>query len=401
MAVDSPLIGELCREVTQRYGAEAHHIRVVRAPYRICPLGAHIDHQLGPVTAMALDQSVLFAYAPSADRRVRLSSLDFAGDVEFSLDEIPGRQAEHWGNYPRGGALALQQQIGLARGIVGVIAGRLHGGGISSSAAVSVAYLLAFEEANGLSVPIEENIRLGQRIENGYLGLRGGILDQSAILLSRRAHLTHIDCATIRHALFPRAPAMPPFKILLAFSGLRQALVGTDYNRRVEECAEAARILLRAVGCSDSQAVLGNITAEEYASHRHLLQGAPSRRAAHFFSEAGRVEQGVQVWQKGDLTAFGELMTASGESSIRSYECGSPPLIELYHRLVETEGVYGARFSGAGFRGCCVALVKPEDAGEVAVRVREQYVQSYPDLAPNASVVLCDSDDGAGFVERR
>src|SRR5436189_5262200 len=115
MIADFELIETLSREVVQRYGAEPGQVRVVRAPYRICPLGAHIDHQLGPVTAMALDQCVLFAYAPSADRRVRLGSLDFPDDVEFSLDEIPGRQAEHWGNYPRRGALALQQQLGLAR----------------------------------------------------------------------------------------------------------------------------------------------------------------------------------------------------------------------------------------------------------------------------------------------
>src|SRR2546427_10766015 len=101
MTDDAPLIGELSREVVRRYGAEPGRVRVVRAPYRICPLGAHIDHQLGPVTAMAIDQSVLLAYAPLGDRRVRLGSLDFPGEVEFSRGEIPARQACDWGNHPR------------------------------------------------------------------------------------------------------------------------------------------------------------------------------------------------------------------------------------------------------------------------------------------------------------
>ncbi|MBX6312337.1 MAG: hypothetical protein IRY99_05370 [Isosphaeraceae bacterium] len=394
-----PLIAALRREVVARYGAEPRRVRVVRAPYRICPLGAHIDHQLGPVTAMALDQDVLLAYAPSETRRVRLSSLEFAGEVEFSLDNVPGPRADDWGNYPRGAALALRQRHRLDRGLVGVLTGRLHGGGVSSSAAVGVAFLLAFEDANGLAVSPEENIALDQAIENGYLGLRNGILDQAAILLSRRGHLTRIDCASARHELIPAAPALPAFQILLAFSGLRRALVGTDYNRRVDECAQAARTLLAAVGRDDPAPVLGQVTAEEYAQYQHLLRDAPARRAAHFFSEVDRVGRGIEAWRAGDLATFGSLMTASGESSIRNYECGSPPLIDLYQRLIEADGVYGARFSGAGFRGCCVALVRPENAERVAARVREDYARRYPDLAGHASVVLCESDDGAALLE--
>jgi galacturonokinase len=366
MTTDAHVLDTLARELIRRHGAAPDQVRVVRAPYRICPLGAHIDHQLGPVTAMAIDQGVSLAFAPSEDRRVRLSSLDFAGAVEFSLDDIPGTQAGDWGNYPRGAALALQQQYRLEHGIAGVIAGRLHGGGVSSSAAVSIAYLLALEAVNDLRVSPEENILLGQRVENDYLGLRGGVLDQSAILLSRRGHLTRIDCAAIRHELIPAAPAMPPFKIMLAFSGLRRALIGTDYNRRVEECAAAARILLAAVGRGDRRPVLGNIGGEEYAAHQHLLQGAPARRAVHFFSECDRVRQGIAAWQEGDLSAFGALMTASGASSIHNYECGSPPLIDLYHLLVVRRLLRGPGEAGGGRAGggpdprrICAALSRP------------------------------------------
>lgn len=399
MEWDSPGRETLRRELATRIGVAADEVRVVRVPYRICPLGAHIDHQLGPVTAMALDQSVHLAYAPSVSPRVRLRSGDFAGEVAFSLDGVPAKQPGDWGNYARGAAWALQQQHRLERGIDGVIAGSLHGGGVSSSAAVGVAYLLAFEEVNGLTVTREENVLLDQQIENGYVGLRGGILDPAAILFSRRGYLTRIDCATTGHELLAAAPTMPPFRILLAFSGLRQALVGTDYNRRVEECAEAARVLLAAVGRPESRTVLGNITAHEYATHQGLLSHAPARRAAHFFSEVERVGNGIAAWRSGDLPAFGALMTASGASSIHNYECGSPPLIDLYEMLIATKGVYGARFSGAGFRGCCVALVRPEEAERAAARIAEQYGQRYPDLAANASVVLCDPADGAGFVE--
>ncbi len=234
-------LAALREDLVRRFGVAPGQVRFVRAPYRVCPLGAHIDHQRGPVTAMALDQGVLLAYAPSGSRAVRLESRDFPGTVAFDLDDVPGKQPGDWGNYPRGAARVLQGRHKLERGLVGVTAGKLHGGGVSSSAAVGVAYLLAFEEVNGLRVAPEENIRLDQEIENGYLGLRNGILDQAAILLSRRGHLTWIDCGTARYERLPAALDLPPFRVLLVFSGVRQALVATDYNRRVEECARPRR----------------------------------------------------------------------------------------------------------------------------------------------------------------
>ena len=219
MMQDDGTVEKLRDQVIQRYGAAEEDVRVVLSPYRICPLGAHVDHQLGQVTAMALDQGVALAYAPSGEPRVRLCSFDFPGEVEFSLEEVPERQDGDWGNYARGAVKALQEEYALGSGIVGVTAGRLGEGGLSSSAAVGVAYLLALEEVNGLRVSPQENIALDQAIENGYLGLRNGILDQSAILLSRQGFLTHIDCRSATHELIRRAASMPPFAVLIAFSG--------------------------------------------------------------------------------------------------------------------------------------------------------------------------------------
>src|SRR5215218_7978545 len=109
MLHDQPRLELLLREMATTHCIEERRVRVVRAPYRVCPLGAHIDHQLGPVTAMAVDQSVLLAFAPTADRSVRLTSLDFPGMVDFELDHVPGKQADDWGNYARGAAGALFQ----------------------------------------------------------------------------------------------------------------------------------------------------------------------------------------------------------------------------------------------------------------------------------------------------
>lgn len=386
----------LLQELERRYGVEPASARFIFAPYRICPLGAHIDHQLGQVTALAIDRGVLLAYAPATNREVRLGSLEYPGEIRFSLDQPGAPQRGDWGSYARG---AVQALIGagqqLQHGMIGMITGPWSESGLSSSAAVGVAYLLALEDVNGLKVTSDQNISLDQAIENNYLGLRNGILDQSGILLSRENHLTLIDCATRNHQLVLAGAASTSWSILLAFSGLKQALVGTDYNQRVVECTEASQILLAAAGRTDETPVLSRLTEGEYIAHKRQLPSPLDRRAEHFFSEMARVRDGVNAWRRGDLRGFGHLMTASGESSIRNYESGCRPLIELYEILVRCPGVFGARFSGAGFRGCCIGLVDRAVAMQAAGEITRQYAESQPNLAANAAVVIVHSDDGA------
>ncbi len=395
---DAAFIEHLRHQVVQRYGVRRERIVVVFAPYRVCPLGAHIDHQLGRVTAMALDCGIWLAFAPTDGREVRLQSLSFPGEVRVAFEQVPARREGDWGNYARGAILALQQRYTLHKGLVGLTAGRVAEGGLSSSAAVGIAYLLALQHVNQLSVSPEENIGFVQQIENQYLGLQIGILDQSAILLSRPQCLTVIDCASVRHEWIPQAAALPAYRILIAFSGIRKSLSGTDYNLRVSECAQAASILLGAVGRSNQRCVLGHVSGEEYERFRGRLSGGPARRAAHFFAEMQRVRQGEEAWRRGDLREFGRLITQSGESSITNYECGSPPLVDLFHALVEAPGVYGARFSGAGFRGCCLALVAAEMAKETAAFIRDAYTEKHPVYADHAWTLLCQSGDGARLL---
>lgn len=382
----------------QWYGVARDAVTIVFSPYRVCPLGAHIDHQLGRVTAMALDQGVWLAFAPSQTPEVRVRSLDFDGEVRVGFDHVAEPQVGDWGNYVRGAVLAARQSFGVSRGFVGITAGRVAEGGLSSSAAVGIAYLLALEHVNQLEVTHQENIALVQQIENRYLGLRIGILDQSGILLSRRNALTVIDCADVSHALIEWPSQSLPFGILIAFSGIRRSLAGTDYNKRVAECAAAAGELLQAAGRPETPARLRFVTPQEYAAHAGRLSGPPARRARHFFSEMERVGRGVDVWQRGDVRAYGQLVTESGAGSIHQYECGAPPLIDLYHILIETPGVWGARFSGAGFRGCCLALIEPHQRDEIARRVMHEYGRRHPDLADSAWTMSCQTDHGARLL---
>ena len=181
---------------------------------------------------------------------------------------------------------------------------------------------------------------------------------------------------------------------MLAFSGLREALTSTGYNARVEECREAARRLLRAPGASD--AVLGDVSPETHAREKTRLPAHLARRAAHFFGEAKRVADGELLWRRGDLRAFGALVTESGVSSVENYECGCAPMNALRAIVCATRGVFGARFSGAGFRGL-VGLVDAAEA-EAAKSVREAYCRRRN--RRDARVALVGTGDGARIIER-
>ena len=389
----------LRRALRSEHGARAEDIRVVRSPFRACPLGAHVDHQLGVVTGFALSRSLLLAFAPSASPRVRLRSLDFAGEVSFDVRELPEAVPGCWGNYARGALAALQARFDLREGLVGIVQGLLPVGGVSSSSAVGVAYLLALEAVNGLEVSPDENVRLDQQIENGFLGLQNGILDQSMILFGKAGKLLWLDCRTRERESIPLGGDASRLEILVVHSGLSRALIGTSYNRHVAECREAAALLLAAAGLDvPENPVLGVVPDDVFRKHTDALPEGLAARARHFIGERQRVEEGVQAWRDGDLVRFGALMTASGRSSIENYRCGSPEIIDLHRALASLPGVHGTRFSGAGYGGCAIALVEPGEADRVSAAVAERYLAAHPERRSGFAVFRCASADGASFL---
>lgn len=379
---------EVVDELCERAGLPREDIRVVRSPLRVCPLGAHIDHQLGCVTGLTLDEAVLLAFRPCPGK-IRVWSRDFEGCSEVDLSDIPAAAPGDWGNYVRGAATVMRQTYGIANGFEGVLSGPLPVGGLSSSAAVDVAYLLALQTANGLEVPGRDNIRLAQRIENDYIGLNNGILDQSIILETRPGALTHLDCLDTRFEHVTTPPLMR-FDLVIAYSGLSRSLVSTDYNQRVAECRAAALELLKlAEVAHGDRPVLRNVPDEVFERHLEALPEPLRKRARHYHSEMGRVAAGVAAWREGEVATVGRLMTESGASSIGNYECGCPHTVALYEILNGVSGVYGSRFSGAGFRGSVVALAAPEARERIAVAVANEYPRRHPDIAATYSLHFC------------
>jgi len=390
MSKDQQKIDQITGILKERWGISEDEIKVVCSPLRICPLGAHIDHQLGLVTGMTIDRNILLAFAPNREGKVWIRSTTFSPPVEFSLDDVPARVPGDWGNYVRGAVVALQQKYDLQYGIYGIVHGDMPIGGLSSSAAVGVAYLLALEQANGLEVPPLENIRLDQYIENVYLGLNNGILDQSIILLSDEKHLTYLDCQSVEVQMIDSPFQQNDFEIVVAHSGISETLVSTDYNRRVAECQEAARLMLEWARYDVPESLALRLVPEEvYHTYGRRLPEKLGKRAAHFFSEMQRVREGIVAWRKGDLDTLGQLIKASGASSIHNYECGCEHLITIYEILNACPGVYGVRFSGAGFRGCCIGLVNPTYRSNIAEELHRRYPQAHPDAADEYGIYFC------------
>ncbi|MBN1246466.1 MAG: GHMP kinase [Anaerolineae bacterium] len=381
-------------------GCRDEDIRIVRSPLRVSPLGAHVDHQDGLVTGVALDRAVYLAFVPRDDGWVRVESLNFPGRLEFGLDRVPPKSPSDWGNYARGAAVALQQSYDLRVGIDAVVMGSMPIGGLSSSAAVGVAYLLALEAVNDLALSAEENIKLDRYIENVYLGLKNGVLDQSIILLSDRDCLTYLDCQSMEVKRIGTAAPQDAFEILVVYSGVKQALVGTDYNNRVNECYEAARLMLEWSGTPhpNGNSRLRLVPPEVYAELRDRLPAPLDRRARHFFTELARVQAGVEAWRAGDIGRLGELMRESGASSVYNYESGCPHLTTLYEILSECPGVYGARFSGGGFRGACIGLSDPDRREEIIAFIAERYPAAHPDIAGLFSVHFCQTGEAARLL---
>ena len=383
-----------CEEVYfETYGKTPE--AVAFCPYRISPLGAHIDHQWGKINGLAIDKGIHIAYSRKENGVVELQSLNFPKRAQFHVNSIPDEKVGDWADHMRGAAKMLQEKYPLRYGISAVIEGTLPIGGLSSSAAVIIAFMSALAQVNRIHLDPWETIMMAKAAENKYVGVNCGKLDQSCEVLCQKDQLLYLDCADDSYQLIPWTG--PKFKIAVFFSGLERSLATSAYNLRQDECKAAAYSLLAHAGLEYGKFAdtrLRDVPTPVFEEYKHLLPENFRKRAEHYFSEYRRAEEGAEAWRKGDLETYGKLIFQSGRSSIENYECGCPELITLYNIMTEAEGIYGGRFSGAGFKGCCMALVDPEKAEDVLRIVEEKYLAVYPVLKGKYLGALCDSADG-------
>ena len=366
-------------------------------PYRVCPLGAHSDHQHGKVTGIAINKGINIAFGPKRNGVIELVSLDFEKRAQFFVDRVPRTKENDWADYLRGATIALGKKYRLSVGLCGVIEGSLPIGGLSSSAAVALAFLVALCRVNDIKPSKEELIEMSVWAENKYVGVSSGTLDQSCECYCKENSLLYLDTKTGEYVNIPRSEKMPPYEIMIVFSGVERNLAGSKFNMRVDECRSAGYALLAFSGSEYgkfSETFLRDVPRSIYDEYKSKLPENWAKRAEHFYSEFQRVENGARLWEEGDLEGFGKLIFESGNSSIVNYETGSPELKAIYDIMVNTPGVYGGRFSGAGFKGCCMALINPEHKDEIAKKIEEEYLKLFPQYRDKFRIEFCYSVNG-------
>lgn len=366
-------------------------------PYRICPLGAHSDHNMGKITGMAIDKGIHIAYGAKQNGVIELQSLQFEKRAQWHVLSTPDKKQGDWADYLRGATIELGKKYPLQVGISGVIEGTLPIGGLSSSAAVTIAFIDALCKVNNLKLTEQEIIMTALAAENNYVGVSCGKLDQSCEVFSKKDHLLYLDTKDDSYELIPTHPNMKPYKIAVFFSGIERTLAGSKFNMRVDECRSAAYALKAYAGMEYSkfsETFLRDVPYDIYIQYKDRLPENWRKRAEHWYTEFKRVEAGAEAWRCGDLEEYGRLSFESGYSSIYNWETGSPELKALYEVMKETQGIYGGRFSGAGFKGCCMALIDPNYEEQISKYVTKEYLKLFPQLEGKYSVHICESTNG-------
>lgn len=347
---------------------------VTRAPGRVALLGAHVDYSDGLVLPAAIDRSIWVAAAPAAGTRGTLVALDPDESGLVDWESLPPPRPERsppggtWLDLPLGVAWALRRRGRRASPIDAVFGGDLPPGrGLSSSAAVEVAFCLAWEKLGDGTMRRMERARLCREVENEYLGLGSGLMDPFASIHGRRDQALLLDCRTETHEAlpFPRNA-----EIVVADSGVRRTLARSGFNERRRECDEAvARIAERYPKVKALRDVTPGILDEVEPE----LPPALARRTRHAVEEIARVAAGARALSVCDLESFGELMKRSHESSRDLYEVSVPELDMLAEAAWAAEGCYGARLTGGGFGGCVLAVVAEGAAASVAAEMSDRF----------------------------
>jgi galactokinase len=365
-----------------RFGGEPSLI--VRGPGRVNLIGEHTDYNDGFVLPMAIDRAVFIALRPRRDEYVLVQSLDFEGVTDFSLFEL-AHLGEHWGEYVKGVAWAMQEAGMALRGWEGVLAGDVPGGaGLSSSAALEMATARAFAEVSGLEWNPAQMAKIGQKTENQWVGVNSGIMDQmiSAAGVAGRALL--IDCRSLETET---APLPPGTSIVILDTATRRGLVDSHYNERRQQCEAAARYF--------GVPALRDVSYAEFEAKAGGLDELTRKRARHVITENARTLEAAEAMRQGDAARLGKLMDASHVSMRDDFEISRAEVDAMVECAQNHPACYGARMTGGGFGGCCVALVREEAAQGFALDVATCYKES-TGLTP--AIYVVSATDGASVV---
>ncbi|MDX9954373.1 MAG: galactokinase [Anaerolineae bacterium] len=355
---------------------------VIRAPGRINLIGEHTDYNDGFVLPVAVDRAAWLAAGLRQAPEAVIRALDMGGDEIIFPVNRTAASAGGWGDYPRAIVWAFLERGLQPAGLEAVLASDVPvGAGMSSSAAVEMAFAYAWNVFSVFDLPKAELALLGQQAENAYVGVNCGIMDQMISACGQTGHAMLLDTRTLEHSYIPLPEDIA---IVVADSRVRRSLAGSEYNVRRAQCEQAVRVL-QEVGLEQVLA-LRDVTLEQLLHHAGALPPVVLQRARHVITENARVHATVAALQRGDLGTVGALMK-EGHLSLRDdYEVSAPELDLLVETAWAVPGCYGARLTGAGFGGCTIALAQAQAVEELSSRLIARYTETF-DREPAVYIV--------------
>ena len=359
----------------------------VHAPGRVNLLGEHVDYNDGIVLPAAIDRYVHLQAVETRQSRIELTALDLGKSIIFDLENLQPQALPDWARYPAGVAWAALQRGLPVSGIRAVYTSSVPiGAGLSSSAAVEVAFGALWNDLSGWGLNRLELAQLCQQAENRFVGVNCGLMDQFASACGVKDHALMFDT---RSLAYQPVPLPAGTAVVIADSGMRRTLANSAYNQRRADCEEAVR-LLRAY-LPGSIRSLRDVGIDDFNRYSHHLPEQVRRHARHVVEEIARVEKAVDLLKQGDGAAFGQLMV-EGHASLRDlYQVSIPELDALVEIASRLPGFLGARLTGAGFGGCTVNLVEEESAQIFAQRLAQEYTLH---TGKTGEIYLCHASEG-------
>lgn len=332
---------------------------IVRAPGRVNIIGEHTDYNHGFVLPMAIERDICVAARPRQDARLNAYAANLDDIGEGALHQ-PARDAGHaWMDYLVGVAHVLNQDGFAVTGADAVVLGDVPlASGLSSSAALEMAALRMFESLGGFEIEGAQAARMGQRVENEFLGLSSGIMDQFISRCGKVGHGLFLDCRSYAYDLVPIA--FPDALFVIANTRCERGLTSSKYNERVAECTAAMEGIRETLGKAGTH--LRDYTLDDLENAREALPDTVYRRARHVITENARTGEACAAMGAGDVPRLGKLMNASDESLRADYAVTSPELDAMTEVARGLDGCFGARMTGAGFGGCTINLVERSSA---------------------------------------
>lgn len=363
-------IKDVKKSFLEEFGSDKGEIYSFFSPGRVNLIGEHIDYNGGFVFPGALTIGIYGAVRYRNDNLIRMRSKNIAGEIIINLEEpLVYKEVDDWGNYPKGVIKELLNRGHRIKGMDILFYSNLpDGAGLSSSAALEVltGYIMLYLE-NGNNIDRVELAKLCQQVENKFIGVGCGIMDQFSVTLGKKQNAILLDCNTLSYEYVPFD--LEGFSLIIMNTNKKRELADSKYNERRAECEEA----LELINNNKDKKLINLCKASLKDVENYIDNHAIKRRAIHVITENQRVIEAVQMLQKGNLEFFGELMTKSHESLRDNYEVTGLHLDTLVAEALKIKGCIGARMTGAGFGGCAIALVENTRVEEFKNTVAREY----------------------------